>query len=438
MQMLIHFKVENYLSFDDEQELSMTAGSTRNLKSHVYDATDDGVLKMAVVFGANASGKSNLVYAMHDSRNMILGRSSPVPSRYCRTDEKNLKRPSSFEYELEIDGKLYSYGFGVCLSSRKIVSEWLYDLSKKEGNSIFVRDSNGHIISDIEWNAEDKKRFEVYSSDAKNSGNTLFLREAGRLSFGADSDMYIISKVYNWFVSKLRIIPTGVSGRSYIGVGRNKLTWGMLDAFGTGITGVSYEDMDPQFIPEEMIYDMTKNIDILGIEDRSEPVLELDSPYGPVSIMLDGNNKFVAKKIVFKHGDNVFDYSEESDGTKALFNFLPMINKDNGENDVVYVVDELDRSLHPQLTQKFVRVFGTLNKDLKRQLIATAHESRLLDLDILRRDEIWLAEKDVAGRSSLSSLEEYKERGDRKIDRAYLDGRYGGVPCFKKLFIGLE
>jgi AAA15 family ATPase/GTPase len=434
MQMLIHFKVENYLSFDAEQELSMVAGATRNLRSHVYDVKDVGVLKTAVIFGANASGKSNLMRAMHDSRAIIVGGPLPAPSRRCRTDGKNMNRPSSFEYELEIDGRLYSYGFKICLASRKILSEWLYDLSKKTDNSIFVRDSEGRISSGVKWNEEDRKRFEVYSADVRNSGSALFLREVGRLSFGADSDMRVLSDVYGWFVSKLRTAPArpygGFGGR----VGRNKRTWEMLDAFGMGITGASYEDMDPKLIHEEIVCGMTGSTDIPRTEDGNGQALGSDAPCGPASVMLNDKNQPAAKRTAFIHGDNAFDYSEESDGAKALLDLLPIIDDDDGEDGAVYVVDDIDRCLHPRLTQKFIRVFGGLNKDLKRQLIATAHESRLLDLDILRRDEIWFAEKDDAGRSSLSSLEEYNERGDRKIDRAYLDGRYGGVPCFREPF----
>ena len=99
-----------------------------------------------------------------------------------------------------------------------------------------------------------------------------------------------------------------------------------------------------------------------------------------------------------------------------------------------YIVDELDRCLHPSLTYKFVETFLELAEQNGVQLIVTTHESRLMDFDLLRRDEIWFVDKNNAGESSIYSLEEYNTRFDQKIDKAYLDGRYGGVPVFNTVF----
>ena len=100
----------------------------------------------------------------------------------------------------------------------------------------------------------------------------------------------------------------------------------------------------------------------------------------------------------------------------------------------VYVIDEIDRCLHPQLTYKFIEAYLNISKDSQRQLIVTTHESHLLDFDLLRRDEIWFVDKDKNGHSSMYSLEAYNERFDKKIDKAYLEGRYGGVPVFSSIF----
>ena len=127
----------------------------------------------------------------------------------------------------------------------------------------------------------------------------------------------------------------------------------------------------------------------------------------------------------------MFDFDEESDGTIRILDLAEILLTD--ETNKVYFIDELDRCLHPQLTCQFIKEFLEHAKKSNNQLIVTTHESRLLDLEILRRDEIWFADK-KAGETSLYSLEEFCERFDKKIDKAYLDGRYGGIPILNSFF----
>jgi hypothetical protein len=137
------------------------------------------------------------------------------------------------------------------------------------------------------------------------------------------------------------------------------------------------------------------------------------------------------KKLFFEHSDGqMYSIGEESDGTIRIMDLAEILLATEPK---VFVIDELDRCLHPQLSYRFVQsVLAHLEK-YPIQVIVTSHESRLLDLDLLRRDEIWFVEKRKS-ESILYSLEEFNERNDRKIDKAYLDGRYGGVPLFETLF----
>lgn len=121
---------------------------------------------------------------------------------------------------------------------------------------------------------------------------------------------------------------------------------------------------------------------------------------------------------------------EESDGTRRMLDLLELIFAAKSGSKKVYVIDEIDRSLHPHLTHKLIETYLDLVDKSEIQLIVTTHESYIMNLDLLRRDEIWFIEKDKEGVSSLYSLDEYNERFDKKIDKAYLDGRYGGVPFF--------
>ena len=148
---------------------------------------------------------------------------------------------------------------------------------------------------------------------------------------------------------------------------------------------------------------------------------------------IDRNGEVKCQTLNFTHGkENVlFSMSEESDGTIRMLDLLEILIA--GENKT-YVIDELDRCLHPSLTYKFVETYLQIAAQKNIQLIVTTHESRLLDFDLLRRDEIWFINKRTTGESDIYSLEEYNTRFDQKIDKAYLDGRYGGVPIFSTVF----
>ncbi len=141
-------------------------------------------------------------------------------------------------------------------------------------------------------------------------------------------------------------------------------------------------------------------------------------------------------KLKFEHGDNAmfFDIREESDGTRRMIDLIEILCAAQAKSKRTYVIDEVDRSLHPHLTHRLVETFLRLAKGGETQLIVTTHESHLMDLELLRRDEIWFVDKNKTGASSLYSLEEYNERFDRKVDKAYLEGRYGAIPMFDVYF----
>ena len=128
--------------------------------------------------------------------------------------------------------------------------------------------------------------------------------------------------------------------------------------------------------------------------------------------------------------------SEESEGSKRILDLLAVLvtSKENS----VFVIDEIDRSLHPQLTLHFVENFLKLAKQRNIQLVITTHESHLLDLNILRQDEIFFVEKDFTGSSTIIPFDKFKERFDKRIEKACLNGRYGGVPLFETIFMPEE
>jgi AAA15 family ATPase/GTPase len=151
-------------------------------------------------------------------------------------------------------------------------------------------------------------------------------------------------------------------------------------------------------------------------------------------IEIDNDDKLSYKTIEFNHGKNdiSFSLSEESDGTIRILDLIEILLNKNRE--IIYFIDEIDRCLHPQLTYKYIQTYLKLAEKRNIQLIVTTHESRLLDFDLLRRDEVWFVDKNNEGESKMYSLEEYNSRFDQKIDKAYLEGRYGGVPIFSTIF----
>ena len=432
--MLIRFRVENYKSFNGEQELSMVPGESRDHQDHVYSIKGESALRTAVVFGANASGKTNMVRAMAASRNFILG--FPFKSEdYCRVSESNRSKPTGFEYTIEINNRIFIYGLEVNLSNGTVESEWLSELHGSRPTRIFHREKN-NIHTDLNLNQEDNMFFKVYTAEANVNRNMTFMLIFSRTPINPKSQLSSIRMVLDWFSQSLRIVAAGTAPFN-----RTKKINDFIDRsiarYGTGITSVKYKKLAPSVYSQMISSDFVYSLVAANKQNKAGAYSTVRLPNGIFTISMAPDGSPVVSKMVYEHDGVMFEYDEESDGTNRLMELLPVLD-DSDVKGITYVIDELDRSLHPQLTQKFVRDFEALPSALKRQLIITTHESRLMDLELLRRDEIWFVSKDKDGSSELYSLEEFRERKDRKIDKSYLEGRYGGVPSFMDVFPNLE
>ena len=153
---------------------------------------------------------------------------------------------------------------------------------------------------------------------------------------------------------------------------------------------------------------------------------------GFFNIRINKNQEIEITTLVLKHNASLFDFSfeEESDGTKRLFDLIDMLM--NKEEDMIFVVDELERSLHPKLTEHFLKLFMDVHSNDKDQLLFTTHEDTIMDQELFRRDEIWFIKRDNRNSSKIYSLDRFKERYDKKLSKAYLEGRYGAIPIFKQ------
>lgn len=459
--MLVRFNVKNFLSFDKQpngksEEFTMIAGKVRSKDERLYKDENIKLLKFAALYGANASGKSNFIKALDFMRNTVVTGKLPVrySNFYCRVAEENKNKESYFEVQLMVNNKCYLYGFTVLLSTGEFLSEWLYEVGNNSETKIFERDiKKGQFTIEPIQDNNLAVKFDVYTDDIKKNSGQLFLyfmndnKDNLYQDFKSEYQVEVFKSVYEWFVKVLDINypDRPISSSLYLTDKKKiKLASDILKAFDTGINELKLVDVPinnvkgdniPQEVIEKLVSEMETDFkkakNKKGVK-QVRIVLRSKKDY----YIFSGTNadNITCQSLKFKHNQisPLFDLIEESDGTIRILELLDIILS---EEKKVYVIDELDRCLHPNLTYKFIQTFfNSVANKLDVQLIVTTHESRLLDFNLLRRDEIWFIDKKQKGNCDIYSLDEYNERFDKKIDKAYLEGRYGGVPLFTTIF----
>lgn len=432
--MLIKFTVENFLSFNNKKEFSMITGKSRSHTSHIYSTPNLSLLKTSYIYGANASGKTNFIKSINFARKCILNGMASVNTleKNYKLDEDSLNRPTQFEFEILIEDKIYAYGFSFFLKTKEILEEWLVEVGKKEDINIFTREKN-KIENSLKLTETDNIKLNVYLSDLES--NTLLLETLNKKKW--EKNDYEFLKVLKWLEENLIIIFPNTTNyvMEYF---ENTNSWvEYLNIFDIGITEISFgeREFEELPIPKELKSKISNDMAnlVLDKEDNKKIIIGLGDNF--LNLYLE-NNKLKAKEIIFRHKglekEVEFKFYEESDGTKRLLELLPLLEKVKCNNQTI-LIDELERSLHPVLVKEFLRRFYKNMEKTNSQLIITTHESRLLDLDIIRRDEVWFAENSIEEGTNLYSLEEFKTRFDLKLDKAYLLGRYGGIPQIKTL-----
>lgn len=460
--MLIRFNVRNFLSFASRadggaEEFSMIPGKVRIHKDHLYDDNNLKLLKFAAIYGANASGKSNLIKAIDFAKKTIIrGLPEGASDKYCKSKNENKNSKSYFEFEIKITDKIYAYGFEVILSMGRFTSEWLVELKDRDTEiSVFERDiENNTFEIGAQLNEDElRNKINVYLDDIRSDDSVLFLSIMNQNK----KDLYkqypsanVMRDVFNWINDQLDVnYPyRQISDYSYMANAQNvKKISKIISAFGTGIENFDFTEVPLQKVLSKLSIPAKRRIlnqldrELMELNKNNNNnkqkkigmVLRSDREFFLITPDKDLNNEYKCKTIQFLHHniESLFSIEEESDGTIRLLDLLVILL--DGDNKT-YVVDELDRCLHPCLTYKFIQTFLEEAAKKNIQLIVTTHESRLMDFNLLRRDEIWFVDKNKNGETNIYSLDEYNERFDKKIDKAYLDGRYGGVPIFTTVF----
>lgn len=445
--MLIRFTVGNFLSFDEIQEFSMISGHTRGKMEHVLAGEQLKLLKFAAIYGANASGKSNLISAVEFARKTIL---ADFPEghtrRYHRSCEKNRYKPSYFEFEITWKGQYFAYGFEAVLNQSRIISEWLVEmLPDGTERQIFSRDTEaGRFAMDSYFTDPALlNKLHVYADDIKLDGSVLFLRlmNTNKEHFYTDyPSAAVLRSVFSWIKYKLAVNDpnqTVTEYSDYLTEENLSEISSLLASFGTGVTDLHFTEVSPDRVfrqlPEHVAAGVSAKLEARGVRDRETGGILLRGGDKNYYMLRLCGGRLSCRTLELDHsgGTAPFRMAEESDGTVRILDLIEILLRKSDEK--VYFIDEIDRCLHPQLTYKFIETFFKLAAGRNTQLIVTTHESRLMNFDLLRRDEVWFVEKNSAGASTLYSLEEYNERFDSRVDQAYLEGRYGGVPVFGPL-----
>lgn len=438
--MLIRFSVENYRSFNERQIFTMAAGKQSRHKNHIVLANGKRVLKGGILFGANASGKSNLIKAINFGKNIVFSgvNAGNTINRNFRVDSESVTRPGVFQYDIFKNNHFYSYGFAISYLTSKIISEWLYLIDDDKEVVIFERDETGKISTDIKYKDEEiVKRFEIYSEDVEDNKTFLIKMASTKLREYIELKPYF--DVCDWFKSLIIVFPQTkfddirqfLVDDSLESVGR------LLKFFDTGIESLSGAEKPIEetlsFLPEHIRNSIIEDVQnsYANEEKGSRPqFIELTVAGRRISCRQESDGTIFASQLVMNHGNqnDMFDLVDESDGTRRLFDLIPLYKK--GRQDCVIIVDELDRSFHTKLTIEYIQKFYERTLGANSQLIVTLHDSNVMNLNLLRQDEIWFVERKEDHSTEIYSLSKFKERFDHSVAKDYLLGRYGAVPNF--------
>ena len=424
--MLLSFRFANHRSFRHEQHLNLTPvyGQGQKATAELIDA-----VSVIGIFGANASGKSNIINAF-DYLSQMVGTSDREsepglgPARQpFRLDPVARLEPSSYVADLALDGIRYTYGFR--LNDDEVLEEWLYSYPLRKKRVVFER--TGKTFS---W-GEESRRSSIRRLAEITAPTALFLSVSARFVSRRPSDQSpdetseALHNVFSWLGRRMqRARPQGASprqlalniSRSLSNSVRRAAVVDLLRAADVGL----------------------RDVLVLGPDD--EPLVEFASRASELS---KGDQerirRFAAReeRVQFLHygavGDVMLDINDESSGTLRLLDLAVRATSvlDQGG---LFLVDEIDASLHPLLTASLVRLFrSTLVNRTQAQLVFTSHDATILgNLDgeeVLARDQVWFTEKDEDGTSELFPLAEFKPRrqGENRT-RRYLNGNYGAIP----------
>ena len=437
--MLIRFQVKNLYSFEEETEFNLLTNDSEHLPHHKKHCNEVDFLRLSAIYGANASGKSNFVKAIGLLQIMVgEGKIIDDVSNYkFRLSNEALTEPISLAIELLSNSKMYYYT--LTFDQEKILNETLIETFKDfEDHIIFERTLNDkkQEVSFIRGEVKDEKErmFLDLLSDKLLSKDELLLTF---LAQKYPNEYVDIDNVFEWFSDVLIVLNSnfkirGIAHKFDTDNSTTKFANTFIPTLATGIQKIEVQKREIQGDSDEMkrLMDNIKK-DPEQLFTTIHPNTEEEATF-----VIEDNDKVFVKRIFTEHldkdGDKVlFPFGWESDGTKRLLEYVPLVNGVIN-TEVVFVVDEIERSIHPMMIKELIRKISS-DTSARGQLIFTTHESCLLDQKILRTDEIWFAQKDKNGATHMYSLSDFNINSTANIEDGYLNGRYGGIPFLSNL-----
>jgi AAA15 family ATPase/GTPase len=414
--MLIEFKFRNYRSFRDEAVLSMVASSDKSLPENTIPVPSFGnrhLLRSAVVYGANAAGKTNLIKAIGFVRKFVnssMERELNTPIKatpFLLTLEAN-RAPSEFELTfLDDDGVRYQYGFH--LTTQRIEREWLVVYPKGSPQTWFEREHTGQSDTEPTWYFGRNMKGKNNQLAELTRPDVLFLSNAAKLNHRQ------LGHVFEWFRKGLRVVDVNdvIPFFSLMSAAKAKEDdharinlCNLLAAADFGISGfeVREETYTEQNLPEDMPDELQKQL-------------------------VNKKHLDVYMRHPISEGKEIsLPLEKESAGTQRFFALSGPL-EEVLENGWTLFIDELDSSLHPLLVRHLINLFHNPQTNPKgAQLIFNTHDMTLMDCCLFRRDQIWFVEKDRQGCSHLYPLLDFSPRKDEALAKGYLMGRYGAIP----------
>lgn len=440
--MLLQFVVENYRSIKDRVVLSMLAPEGTPLDTRFTRRVGEwNVLRCAAIYGANAAGKSNVVMALTALSMLVLRGTVPgsgTPVVPFRLDPEWSNRPSRFEVELLLDGVHHAYG--IILTAGTIEREWFYRIEGEsevllfERNAPADRDTTEHVFTFGESVSSDDERRQFLRFVGKGTRpNQPFIAECPQRNVNE------FEGLSRWFQENLSIVFPGSPYMPLVSALENEQMRGFVEnclrSWGTGVESL---DLHRQPLDGMERLEIVQNSDLAKHLDERR-ALARTTRNGEPRLTYKDDDGMWQKRIRFHHAAShePFSWTDESDGTQRLMHLLPILwnSKQRTSASPVFVIDELERSLHAVLTRRFVEEFldlGEAHPDAGGQLVFTTHDTNLLNGRLLSAASIWFVEKDRTGATHLYSLAEYPpeqvERLTDHLEDGYLQGRFGAIP----------
>lgn len=397
--MVIEFTIGNFLSFKEQSTLSLAASALKDIQVSaedvMFDVGENGLtlMKSAVVYGANASGKSNFIksfeffkwYIINSSKDIQVGERVNIEN--FRLNAVTANEPSYFEVIFCDEENQYRYGFKA--DNTLVHAEWLYQKANKKR------------AKEVELFYREKENFEIHSKFAVGkevAGKKMVRVNALLLSVAAQFNDPIAVSIMGWLND-----TTIISGSN------DEKIWNMATIQLDNVT------MKRRIVE----FSRYADLGIDSIEKVDNTIISTHTQYDE-----EGNE---IKSVAFPFMKN------ESEGTIKYFLLAyPIIDAlDNGKR---LIIDEFDSKMHPLLTYRIIALFNSKETNPKNaQLIFTTHDTNLLSANTFRRDQIWFTQKDRYGATELYSLAEYKVRNDASFEKDYLLGRYGAIPIIEDL-----